>query len=143
MSQHPCTPIKELFVYGTPDHAYTPADAAGVGVNGVNGAGQTVVQLAAALVDLAEAQRATDQKLAQLVAANQEIVALQRAEAQRPLPVSPLAVTVTDVSMSFGSMVIFMVKWVIASIPAAIALALIGGAVIIGFGLFLGILAAR
>jgi len=46
-------------------------------------------------------------------------------------------VVVVDISMSFWSMVIFMVKWVVASIPAAIILALllaaIGGA---GYTLF-------
>ena len=31
-------------------------------------------------------------------------------------------VVVTDISMSFGSMVYFMVKWVIAAIPAGIIL---------------------
>ncbi len=32
-------------------------------------------------------------------------------------------VTVVDIRMPFGSMVVFMVKWVIASIPALIILA--------------------
>lgn len=35
-------------------------------------------------------------------------------------------VVVTDISMPFMSMVIFMVKWVIASIPAFIILSIIG-----------------
>ena len=35
-------------------------------------------------------------------------------------------VIITDVKMKFGSMVIFMVKWVIASIPAFIILLVIG-----------------
>jgi len=35
-------------------------------------------------------------------------------------------VIVTDISMSFGSMVVFMVKWAIASIPAAMILFLLG-----------------
>ena len=34
-------------------------------------------------------------------------------------------VVVTDIKMSFGSMVVFMVKWVLASIPAFIILCLI------------------
>jgi hypothetical protein len=34
-------------------------------------------------------------------------------------------VRVTDISMSFGSMVSFMVKWAIASIPALIILAVL------------------
>ena len=35
-------------------------------------------------------------------------------------------VTITDIKMPFGSMVEFMVKWAIASIPAFIILVLIG-----------------
>jgi len=35
-------------------------------------------------------------------------------------------VVVTDIRMSFGSMVAFMVKWVLASIPAMIILAFLG-----------------
>ena len=119
-------------MYGTPDVSRVQSEAP-------SGASQTITQLAAALIELAEAQRATDQKLAQLVAANQEIVALQRAEACTP-PVANQAVTVTDVRMTFGSMVVFMVKWVIASIPAAIALAIIAGAVMFGLAILGGIL---
>ena len=43
-------------------------------------------------------------------------------------------VTVTDIKMPFGSMVEFMVKWVIASIPAFIILFLIGMMVMGVFG---------
>jgi hypothetical protein len=48
-------------------------------------------------------------------------------------------VTVVDVKMPFWSMVIFMVKWSIAAIPAIIILALVG-AMLAGFlgGLFVG-----
>jgi len=35
-------------------------------------------------------------------------------------------VVVTDIRMSFLSMVVFMVKWVVASIPAFIILSIIG-----------------
>lgn len=35
-------------------------------------------------------------------------------------------VIVTDIQMPFGSMVAFMVKWAIASIPAAIILVIVG-----------------
>lgn len=38
----------------------------------------------------------------------------------------PQPVIVTNIQMSFGSMVVFMVKWVIAAIPAMIILAVIG-----------------
>jgi hypothetical protein len=40
--------------------------------------------------------------------------------------IPPQQVTVTDVRMRFGSMVVFMVKWAIASIPAVIILVVIG-----------------
>ena len=43
-------------------------------------------------------------------------------------------VTITDIKMPFGSMVEFMVKWVIASIPAFIILFLIGMMVMGVFG---------
>ena len=43
-------------------------------------------------------------------------------------------VTVTDIKMPFGSMVQFMVKWAIASIPAFIILFLIGMMVMGVFG---------
>ena len=35
-------------------------------------------------------------------------------------------VTITDVSMPFGSMVIFIFKWSVASIPALILLIIVG-----------------
>ncbi len=38
----------------------------------------------------------------------------------------PMEVVVTDISMSFWSMVVFMVKWVIAAIPAFLILMVIG-----------------
>jgi CHASE2 domain-containing sensor protein len=47
-------------------------------------------------------------------------------------------VVVTDIQMSFGSMVVFMVKWAIAVIPAAIILGVVG---IIFASLFAGITA--
>jgi len=43
-------------------------------------------------------------------------------------------VTITDIKMSFGSMVEFMVKWVIASIPALIILFIIWMMVMSVFG---------
>ena len=36
-------------------------------------------------------------------------------------------VVVTDIRMPFGSMVVFMVKWAIASIPAFVILVVVGG----------------
>lgn len=38
----------------------------------------------------------------------------------------PDEVVVADIRMGFGSMVVFMVKWVLASIPALLILALLG-----------------
>ena len=43
-------------------------------------------------------------------------------------------VTVTDIKMPFGSMVEFLVKWAIASIPAFIILFLIGFLMVAIFG---------
>ncbi|MBT9437556.1 MAG: hypothetical protein GAS50_00020 [Desulfobacterales bacterium] len=43
-------------------------------------------------------------------------------------------VTVTDIQMPFGSMVVFMIKWAIASIPAAIILFLIASVFAVVFG---------
>jgi hypothetical protein len=58
------------------------------------------------------------------------------------VPSSALSqVVVTDIKMSFSSMVVFMVKWAIASIPALIILILIGivfsgvfGSLLLGLG---------
>jgi ABC-type multidrug transport system permease subunit len=51
---------------------------------------------------------------------------------------SPRAVVITDINMSIGSMCRFMVKWVIAAIPAAIILwaimLLVGALIAIVFG---------
>ena len=43
-------------------------------------------------------------------------------------------VVVTDIDMPFGSMVKFMVKWSLASIPAFIILAVIFGVIFVIFG---------
>ena len=45
-------------------------------------------------------------------------------------------VTVVDIRMPFLSMVVFMVKWVIASIPAIIILAVLGSVLFSMFGSF-------
>ena len=47
-------------------------------------------------------------------------------------------VVVTDISMDFRSMVIFMVKWAIAAIPAFIILGAIFFLLILGFSLIIG-----
>ncbi|MFT5699851.1 MAG: hypothetical protein ACI8ZB_002719 [Desulforhopalus sp.] len=43
-------------------------------------------------------------------------------------------VKITDIDMPFMSMVVFMIKWAIASIPAMIVLMLAGGLVTAIFG---------
>lgn len=50
----------------------------------------------------------------------------------------PHYVVVTDIRMSFTSMVVFMVKWVIASIPAFIILSIIFGLLMAVLGGFSG-----
>jgi hypothetical protein len=50
----------------------------------------------------------------------------------------PERVVVKDIDMPFGSMVIFMVKWAVASIPAFIILAVLCFIVVGVFGVFLG-----
>ena len=54
-------------------------------------------------------------------------------------------IVVQDINMSFGSMVVFMIKWSIAAIPAMIILSLIGlviglifGGMFAGLGLLAG-----
>ena len=50
-------------------------------------------------------------------------------------------VIVTDIRMSFWSMVIFMIKWAIAAIPAFLILAIVVGvlsAILGGLGMILG-----
>ena len=42
-------------------------------------------------------------------------------------------VTVKDIKMNFGSMVVFMIKWAIASIPAAIILGIVGWVIALMF----------
>ena len=49
------------------------------------------------------------------------------------------AVVISDINMPFGSMVVFMVKWSLASIPAFLILLVIGA---VFFGLFGGFLGA-
>jgi len=48
------------------------------------------------------------------------------------------SVVVTDIRMSFGSMVLFMVTWSIATIPAMIILAVIWVLVFVGISALLG-----
>jgi len=47
-------------------------------------------------------------------------------------------VVVTDIRMPFLSMVVFMVKWVVASIPAFIILSIIGSILMALFGGMMG-----
>ncbi|MFI5103115.1 MAG: hypothetical protein ACHP9V_07075 [Terriglobales bacterium] len=50
---------------------------------------------------------------------------LQAAQVRIP-ETRPTAVVVTDVHMPFGSMIAFMVKWAIASIPALLIVFVVG-----------------
>ncbi len=43
-----------------------------------------------------------------------------------PAPDAMQRVVVTDVSMTFGSMIVFMIKWALASVPAMLILSIIG-----------------
>jgi len=54
----------------------------------------------------------------------------------------PQKVRVIDLDMPFGSMVVFMVKWAIAAIPAFIILMVIGFLLSLIFGSVLAVLAA-
>jgi hypothetical protein len=50
-------------------------------------------------------------------------------------------VVVNDIRMPFWSMVVFMIKWAVAAIPAFIILAVLGGvaaALFSGFGIIIG-----
>ncbi len=55
-----------------------------------------------------------------------------------PVVVVPQAVVVTDIDMSIGAMCRFMVKWVIAAIPAAIILWILFMAFLVIFALLFG-----
>jgi predicted Zn finger-like uncharacterized protein len=59
-------------------------------------------------------------------------VSAQSARSQKPG--EPQKVIVTNIKMSFGAMVVFMIKWVLAAIPAFIILALIFGILSLIFG---------
>lgn len=48
-------------------------------------------------------------------------------------------VTLADIDLPFGSMVTFMVKWAIATIPAMIILFLIGAVIAVVFSVLFGI----
>jgi hypothetical protein len=49
-------------------------------------------------------------------------------------------VVITDIKMPFFSMVVFMVKWALASLPAVIIIGIIFGALWVGLGMVLGLL---
>ena len=70
--------------------------------------------------------RQIDERIARVERLLEQVVINQTSRAQQ--------VMVNDVSMSFGAMVLFMVKWAIASIPAAIILIALGWFVMLFFG---------
>jgi len=49
-------------------------------------------------------------------------------------------VVITDIKMPFFSMITFMVKWALASIPAVIIIGIIFGALLMGLNMVLGML---
>lgn len=53
-------------------------------------------------------------------------------------PSVAINVQVTDINMSFGSMVVFMVKWALAAVPALIILIILG---IVSFSFIVAVLA--
>jgi len=55
------------------------------------------------------------------------------------VPVTSNRVVVTDFDMPFGSMVMFMVKWAFASIPAMLVLGIVAGILIAMFGALIGL----
>ena len=58
----------------------------------------------------------------------------------QPMMQPPTRVVVTDIDMKFGTMIVFMVKWAIAAIPATLILSIIGGAIMAVFFVLLGAL---
>jgi hypothetical protein len=54
-------------------------------------------------------------------------------ETKPPVPV-PASVSVVDINMPFGSMIVFMIKWALAAIPAILILSFILGVVAVVFG---------
>lgn len=65
----------------------------------------------------------------------QQRAAEEAAAARRRDPATAQAVVIVDFNMSFGSMVMFMVKWAIAAIPAALILFLLFWGAVSIFGL--------
>lgn len=61
-------------------------------------------------------------------------LACQRCETPLGAVAQPSRVTVVDVDMPFGSMVSFMVKWAIATIPAFLILFVLGVFLVAIFG---------
>lgn len=55
---------------------------------------------------------------------------------QSQIDTNQLSVTITDIPMTISKMANFMVKWAIAAIPAAIALAVLGTLVMISLAIF-------
>lgn len=59
--------------------------------------------------------------------------------AAAPVVLAPQRVVVADIDMPLGSMVRFMVKWAIATIPAALILIILAWGAIAIFGLLFGV----
>ena len=68
------------------------------------------------------------------------VVPFPQPSTQPSAPPPPQRVMVVDLDMPMGSMVGFMVKWAIASIPALLLLGLAGYAVVAAFSVLLYLL---
>lgn len=62
------------------------------------------------------------------------VASKRKPSGREPQPIQQSGVRVVDIEMPFGSMVTFMVKWALASIPAFLILALFGTAVAMVLG---------
>lgn len=82
-----------------------------------------------------EAKEALDQELKKRKIAIPDSEARARKRQEVPSNIGPSEVVVTDIRMPFLSMVVFMVKWAIASIPAFIILTILAA---LAWGLILG-----
>lgn len=71
------------------------------------------------------------------VAAKKVLQQMQTTQAKQPqIDSEKISVAITDIPMTISKMANFMVKWAIATIPAAIALVVLGAIVMMVFSIF-------
>jgi len=92
-------------------------------------------QTMATLQHLLQTQQSTEQRIVLL---HQTIMTVASNQAK-----TEQLVVVRDIKMTFWSMVIFMVKWAVAAVPALIVLWVIGWIALISFGAFFAALLMR